>query len=194
MRLLLAEDSTFTRVGVTEILASAGHEVGAVDDGTALLATIEGLRIGEVAYDLVVTDVRMPPTHTDEGLRPPCCCNGCRARSRCWSCPRTSRSGTPPSCCSTAPGGVGYLLKDRVVDVADFLGAVDRVAGGGVVVDPEVMRELIGARAVTRVLDRLTPREREVLALMARAAPTPPSRPNWWSPWPRWRSTSATCS
>jgi len=75
--------------------------------------------------------------------------------------------GSATELLTIAPGGVGYLLKDRVVDVADFLDAVDRVAGGGVVVDPEVMREPIGARAVTRVLDRLTPRERAVLALMA---------------------------
>jgi DNA-binding NarL/FixJ family response regulator len=167
MRLLLAEDSTFTRIGVTEILASAGHEVSSVHDGAALLETIERLRTGDVTYDLVITDVRMPPTHTDEGLRAALLLQQLPQPVPVLVVSAHIEVGYATELLSIAPGGVGYLLKDRVVDVADFLGAVDRVAGGGVAVDPQVMRELIGARAVTRVLDRLTPREREVLALMA---------------------------
>lgn len=167
MRLLLAEDSTFTRVGLTEILTSAGHEVSSVEDGPALFESISGLRSGTESYDLVVTDVRMPPTHTDEGLRAALLLQQLPQPVPVLVVSAHIEVGYATELLATAPGGVGYLLKDRVVDVAEFLAAVDRVASGGVVVDPDVMRELIGARAVTRVLDRLTPRERDVLALMA---------------------------
>ncbi|WP_109509712.1 response regulator [Nocardioides speluncae] len=163
MKVLLAEDSTFTRVGVVEILSSAGHEVDWVEDGTAL----EERCAPPASYDLVVTDVRMPPTHTDEGLRAALALQRLPEPIPVLVISAHIEVASATELLATAPGGVGYLLKDRVVDVAEFLAAVDRVAAGGVVVDPEVMRELLGARGVVRVVDRLTPRELEVLSLMA---------------------------
>lgn len=160
---MLAEDSTFTRVGVVEILSSAGHDVDWVEDGTALAERCAP----PAAYDLVVTDVRMPPTHTDEGLRAALALQKLSQPVPVLVISAHIEVASATELLATAPGGVGYLLKDRVVDVAEFLAAVERVAAGGVVVDPEVMRELLGARGVGRVVDRLTPRELEVLSLMA---------------------------
>ncbi|WP_370324487.1 response regulator [Euzebya sp.] len=163
MRLVIAEDSVLLRAGLERLLTGAGHELAAaVGDGAALRRAVDAH-----APDLVIADVRMPPTHTDEGLRAAVDV-------------RTAHPGTPVLVLSQYVeeryaaelladdgGGVGYLLKGRVMDVDDFLDAVDRVGAGEVVIDPEVVQQLLGRRRRAAPLARLTPRERDVLALMA---------------------------
>jgi DNA-binding NarL/FixJ family response regulator len=111
-----------------------------------------------------VVDIRMPPTHTDEGLRPPSSCAAATPAPGCWCSPSTSRPGTRPGLLAPSAAGVGYLLKDRVADVAEFADALARVAAGGTALDPEVVGQLLGAGRHARGLAALTPREREVLA------------------------------
>ncbi|MDI6408619.1 response regulator [Streptomyces albus] len=159
---MLAEDSVLLREGLGQILARCGHEVCAgVGDAPALLAAV-----AEHAPDCVVTDVRMPPGLRDEGLRAALAL-------------REERPGLPVLVLSQyvvnsyaaellATGdGVGYLLKDRVGEVAEFVDALERVAAGGTVIDPEVVRRLLAPDREPAALRRLTAREREVLAAMA---------------------------
>ena len=163
MRLVLAEDSTLLREGLVRLLAEEGHEVlAAVGDAVALLA-----ETGRHRPDVVLTDVRMPPTHTDEGLRA-----ALEIRDR-WpgvgvlvlSQYVEKRYATD---LLTADGGrVGYLLKDRVMQVGEFLDALDRVHAGGAAFDPEVVRRLLARTRHVDPLTRLTAREREVLEKMA---------------------------
>ncbi|WUH96184.1 response regulator transcription factor [Spirillospora sp. NBC_00431] len=164
MRVMLAEDSTLLREGLVRLLAEEGHEVeAAVGDGDALLAAVAA-----GPPDVVVVDVRMPPTHTDEGLRA-----ALKIRER-WpdvgvlvlSQYVEKRYATELITADTT--GVGYLLKDRVAQVDEFLDALDRVGAGGAAFDPEVVRRLLAAHG-TRAdpLSRLTPRERDVLDHMA---------------------------
>jgi DNA-binding NarL/FixJ family response regulator len=167
MRIVIAEDSAVLRAGLIEILADRGHEVvAAVGDPDALLAAV-----AEHHPDVTVVDVRMPPTHTDEGLRAAVALRrshpglGVLVFSQYIE---TSYAGELLGARSAGgAAGVGYLLKDRVVDVAEFTDALARVAAGGTALDPEVVTHLLSAsrRAVT--LAGLTTREREVLALMA---------------------------
>jgi len=164
MRVVLADDSVLLREGLQLLLVDAGHEVvAAVGDGPAFVAAM-----AEHRPDLGIVDVRMPPSHTDEGLRA-----AVEVRAQC--------PGTPVMVLSQyvegsyaeellgggarGEGGVGYLLKDRVSDVADFLAALVGVAGGGTVLDPLVVKQLLARRRDP--LAELTPREREVLGLMA---------------------------
>ncbi|MFI0371805.1 response regulator [Actinomadura sp. 1N219] len=164
MRVMLAEDSTLLREGLVRLLADEGHDVAAaVGDGDALIAAVAA-----GPPDVVVVDVRMPPTHTDEGLRA-----ALEIRSR-WpdvgvlvlSQYVEKRYATELITADTT--GVGYLLKDRVAQVDEFLDALDRVGAGGAAFDPEVVRRLLAAHG-TRAdpLSRLTPRERDVLDHMA---------------------------
>ncbi|MCO5969307.1 response regulator transcription factor [Actinoallomurus soli] len=150
------------RDGLTAVLTRFGHQVvQAVGDAPALAAAVETHR-----PDIVVTDVRMPPTQTDDGLRA-----AIALRERHPDLPvlvlsqyiETASAGELLG--STDARAVGYLLKDRVIDVTDFADAVHKVAEGGIIIDPEVIRHLLGRRRDP--LERLTPREREVLALMA---------------------------
>ncbi len=163
MRVMLADDSTLLREGLARLLADEGHTVTAsVGDARALLAAV-----AQDPPDAAVIDVRMPPTHTDEGLRA-----ALEIRAK-W--PATSvlvlsqyverRYAT--ELLTTATEGVGYLLKDRVVQVDEFLDALERVASGQTAFDPEVVRQLLTLSSHTDPLQRLTPREREVLAAMA---------------------------
>jgi DNA-binding NarL/FixJ family response regulator len=161
MRVVIAEDSVLLREGLTRLLAEAGHDVVA-----AAAEAEEFLRaVGEHEPDAAVVDVRMPPTFTDEGLRA-----ALVVRSR-WPAVAVlvlsqyveERYAT--ELLSDRPQGVGYLLKDRVADLSEFLGALERVAAGGSALDPEVVAQLL-ARS-RHPLAALTPREREVLALMA---------------------------
>jgi DNA-binding NarL/FixJ family response regulator len=161
MRLVLAEDSVLLREGLTRLLAEAGHEVAAAcGDGESFLRAVS-----EHRPDVVVVDVRMPPTFTDEGLR------AALAVRRSW--PDTGvlvlsqyvEERYATELLSDRPQGVGYLLKDRVAELAEFLGALDRVAANGSVLDPEVVAQLL-ARS-RHPLASLTPRELDVLALMA---------------------------
>ncbi len=163
MRVVIAEDSVLLRVGVQRLLADEGIEtVAAVEDGDALLTAIE-----EHRPDLALVDVRMPPTFTDEGLRA-----AIQARKRVPLLPVLVLSQYVEQLyarelLSDRAGGVGYLLKDRVSDVRRFVDAVRRVAAGGTAMDPEVITQLLVRGERDRPLATLTPREREVLALMA---------------------------
>ncbi|WP_242902206.1 response regulator [Actinomadura terrae] len=163
MRVMLAEDSTLLREGLMRLLAEEGHEVAAaVGDGDALVAAVAA-----APPDVVVVDVRMPPTHTDEGLRA-----ALEIRRR-WpgvgvlvlSQYVEKRYATELITADTT--GVGYLLKDRVAQVDEFLDALERVGGGGAAFDPEVVRQLLVRSVHVDPLSRLSPRERDVLDLMA---------------------------
>ncbi len=163
LRLVLADDSVLVREGVARLLVDAGFEVVAqVGDADGLLqATREHLP------DVAIVDIRMPPTHTDEGLR---AAEAIRAEhGTAVGHPRpvaARRALVRLRLVSDGAGGVGYLLKDRVTDLDDFADAIRRIAKGGSVIDPAVVAVLVGKRA--RVpLDDLTERERAVLALMA---------------------------
>ncbi|GAA2992982.1 MULTISPECIES: response regulator transcription factor [Actinokineospora] len=162
MRVVIAEDSVLLRVGVTRLLADEDIEtVAAVDDGDGLLRAVS-----EHRPDLAIVDVRMPPTFTDEGLRA-----ALRAREEVPGLPvlvlsQYVEERYAVELLAGGAGGVGYLLKERVADVAEFVDAVHRVAGGGTCIDQEVIAQLM-ARGRRNPIDLLTPREREVLGLMA---------------------------
>ncbi len=159
LRAAVADDSVLLRDGVVRLLDDADIDVvAAVGDGDALLDAVV-----EHEPDLVIVDVRMPPTHTDEGIR---AAIEIRRRHPGISVLVLSQY-VATELLSGDTAGVGYLLKDRVVDVDDFIGAVRRVADGGSAVDGEVVAQLLGRSTRTSELDRLTPREREVLRLMA---------------------------
>jgi len=159
---VLAEDSVLLREGIVGLLGRYGHEVvSAVGDARALIAAVE-----EHAPDIVVTDVRMPPGFQDEGLHA-----AVRLRERRPALPvlvlsqYVQRTYAAELLDSGDGSGVGYLLKDRVGQVEEFIEALHQVADGGTVVDPEVVRQLLRRRRDP--LEQLTPREREVLALIA---------------------------
>ncbi|MFJ6095328.1 response regulator [Williamsia muralis] len=163
MRVVIAEDHVLLRDGLTRILQAHSMDVvAAVDNATEL-----DVALGDASIDAAVLDVRMPPTFTDEGLR---------AAIKI----RASRPGFPVLVLSqyveqlyarelleSGEGAVGYLLKDRVANVAGFIDAVRQVAAGGTVLDPEVVSQLLTGQRADGPLERLTAREREVLALMA---------------------------
>ncbi|GAB2976348.1 response regulator transcription factor [Amycolatopsis acidiphila] len=163
MRIVLAEDSAVLRAGLVELLTLRGHEVVAeVKDADALRRAVLGHR-----PDVSIVDIRMPPSFTDEGLR---AAVDLRRQDRSRAVLLFSQyveTSYAAELLADRAGGVGYLLKDRVADVSDFLDALRRVAAGETVLDPEVVSQLFGATRKTAVLDRLTEREREVLALMA---------------------------
>ena len=163
MRAVIADDSVLLREGITRLLAEDGIEVVAgVGDAEALLAAVEADE-----PDLAIVDVRMPPGHRDEGLRA-----AIEIRRR-W--PRVAllvlsqfvEERYAAELLAAETRGVGYLLKDRVADVAEFLEAVERVEAGGSAIDPEVVRQLLARADRADPLARLSPRETEVLALMA---------------------------
>jgi DNA-binding NarL/FixJ family response regulator len=161
LRVVVADDSVLLREGLVRVLTEAGHEVvGAYGDADQLLAATPGL-----SPDLAVLDVRMPPTFRDEGVRA-----AIRLRSES---PGTGilllsqyvEVAYAQELLGSGTGGVGYLLKDRVASLRDLVDAIDRIADGGTVLDPEVVAQLLGRR--NDPLASLTPREREVLQLMA---------------------------
>jgi DNA-binding NarL/FixJ family response regulator len=163
VRAVIAEDSVLLREGLARLLADGGVEVVAqAGDGPGLVAAVDAYR-----PDLAIVDVRMPPTHTDEGLRA-----ALEVRERMPSTAILVLSQYVEERYATdllAGGarGVGYLLKDRVADVGEFLAAVRRVGGGGAAIDPEVVAQLLGRRRRSDPLERLSARELDVLALMA---------------------------
>jgi DNA-binding NarL/FixJ family response regulator len=172
MRLLVADDAALIRAGLVGLLERAGHRVVAeAADAPELLAQCRRLATGDGLPDLVIADVRMPPTMTDDGLHA-----AVQLRAEYPSLPVLMLSQyVAPAYASTlleggASSGLGYLLKERVGRVADFLASVELVASGGVVVDPEVISQLLNSRRGDPVLGRLTPRELEVLSLMANGA------------------------
>ena len=161
MRIVIAEDTALLREGLAGLLEDAGHEVVArVGDADALLAAV-----GEHEPELAVVDVRMPPDYEDEGLR---AAAEIRTRFAETSVLVLSQHVETRNALElVGGGGFGYLLKDRVLDVDDFLEAAERVARGGSALDPEVVAALVRPPATDDPLEELTPREREVLGLMA---------------------------
>jgi DNA-binding NarL/FixJ family response regulator len=163
MRLVLAEDLALLREGLIRLLEGHGFDVvEAVDNGPSLLRALVGHR-----PDVAVVDVRLPPTFTDEGIR-----MALEARSQVPGLPVLvlSQYVEPlyaQELLSDRGGGVGYLLKDRVADVGQFVDAVRRVAAGGTAMDAEVISALMSRRSADDPLATLTPRESEVLSLMA---------------------------
>ncbi|MFD4502478.1 LuxR C-terminal-related transcriptional regulator [Streptomyces sp. NPDC058457] len=163
MRVVLAEDLFLLRDGLVRLLEAHDFEIAAaVESGPELARAL-----AELEPDVAVVDVRLPPTHTDEGLQ-------------CALTARRDRPGLPVLVLSQhveqlyarelladGSGGVGYLLKDRVFDAEQFVDAVRRVAAGGTAMDPQVIQQLLSRRADDRPLGGLTPREAEVLELMA---------------------------
>ncbi|WP_208874689.1 response regulator transcription factor [Streptomyces armeniacus] len=163
MRLILADDSTLLREGLARLLADEGHEVTAtVGDADALLEAVAA-----DPPDVAVVDVRMPPTHTDEGLRA-----ALRIRERhpgvgVLVLSQYVEKRYAAELLERNTEAVGYLLKDRVVEIDEFLDALARVGSGRTAFDPEVVRRLVSRSTHTDPLQRLTPRERGVLELMA---------------------------
>jgi DNA-binding NarL/FixJ family response regulator len=163
VRVVIAEDSGLLRQALTRLLSDSGFEVvEQVGDGSALVDAVDRHR-----PDVCVVDVRMPPTHRDEGLRA-----ALEARALVPGLPVLILSQYVEELYAgelleSGPEGVGYLLKDRVADVGDFVDALRRVAAGETVLDPEVVAQLLARRRRDDPLDTLTPREREVLGLMA---------------------------
>ncbi|MFD6025517.1 LuxR C-terminal-related transcriptional regulator [Streptomyces griseoluteus] len=168
MRVVIAEDSVLLREGLTRLLTDLGHEVVAgVADAEALLATIAALAGRDALPDVVVADVRMPPTHTDEGVRAAVELRGRHPDLGVLVLSQYVEERYATELLAGSSRGVGYLLKDRVADVREFVAAVERVAQGGTALDPEVVAQLLGRSRKQDVLAALTPREREVLGLMA---------------------------
>jgi DNA-binding NarL/FixJ family response regulator len=162
LRIVIAEDAAIMRDGLTQTLARRGHDVvAAVGDAEALLEVV-----AEHRPDVAIVDVRMPPSHTDEGLRAARAIREHHPGVGVLVFSQYIEAGSAAELFAGSPGGVGYLLKDRVADVSDFVDAIGRVARGGTVLDPEVVGQLLAARR-TDSLATLTPREREVLALIA---------------------------
>jgi DNA-binding NarL/FixJ family response regulator len=163
MRAVIAEDSTLLRDGLVHLLRRRGHEVvAAVADAEALLAAVTA-----DPPDVAVVDVRMPPTHTDEGLRAALALRRDHPDVAVLVLSQYVETRYAAQLLSGRCNGVGYLLKDRVADVSDFLDALARVAAGATVLDPEVVTQIMGASRRGSTLATLTGREREVLALMA---------------------------
>jgi DNA-binding NarL/FixJ family response regulator len=162
MRVVLAEDSVLLRAGLTKLLTDGGFEVvAAVSDGDKLLAAVD-----EHRPDVVVVDVRMPPTHTDEGIRAALVIRRQHPKIAVCVLSQYVEERYATDLLSVDTAGVGYLLKDRVAQVSDFLDALRRVAGGGTALDPEVVAQLL-VRRRDDPMERLTPREQDVLRLMA---------------------------
>ena len=161
-RVVIAEDSVLLLAGLTKLLESAGFEVAAAAaDAAGLLAAVE-----REQPDVVIADVRMPPTHTDEGIRAALVIRSQWPDIAVLVLSQYVEERYAADLLSANTHGIGYLLKDRVADVAEFLDALRRVAAGGTALDPEVVAQLLVRRGGDP-LDDLTDRERDVLALMA---------------------------
>ena len=162
LRVVLAEDHALLRAGLTQLLEAKGFEVvAAVDNLTELERALD-----DPSAEAAVVDVRMPPTFTDEGLRAAIAVRARRPGFPVVVLSQYVEQLYARELLASGEGAVGYLLKDRVSDVAEFVDALRRVAGGGTVLDPSVVAAVLDRRKDTPV-DRLTEREREVLALMA---------------------------
>jgi len=163
VRIVIADDAVLLREGLIRLLTEHGHDVvAAVGDGPALVEAAATHR-----PDICVVDVRMPPSHTDEGLRAAVSVRTAWPGAPVLVLSQYVEVSYAQDLLADRAGAVGYLLKDRVADIADFLEALDRVAGGGTVLDPEVVAQLLVQRRAQDPLASLTAREREVLALMA---------------------------
>lgn len=163
MRIVIADDAVLLRAGLEHLLTEAGHEVvAAVGDATALLSAVR-----EHRPDLAVVDVRMPPTFTDEGVRAATLIRSQDPEVALVVLSQYVEERYASELIADSPRGLGYVLKDRVADVEDFLGVIEEVGSGGTRLDPEVVQQIFVRSRRRRTLEGLTPREREVLALMA---------------------------
>ena len=163
LRVVIAEDAALFREGLARLVESRGHQVAcSVADGAALVAAVARHR-----PDVVVADIRMPPTHTDEGLRAAIELRRAYPRLGVLVLSQYIETRYAARLLEDNAAGIGYLLKDRVADVADFAEALERVAAGGTALDPEVVSQLVRTSQQAAGLAELTPRERDVLALMA---------------------------
>ncbi|MFJ5799564.1 response regulator [Streptomyces decoyicus] len=163
MRIVIAEDSALLREGLVQILHKFGHEVAAaVDNAPSLLAAVR-----DHSPDLAVVDVRLPPGFKDEGVQAAVALRQEHPDLAVLLLSQYLEADYAAELLETGSAGAGYLLKDRVGDVLDFLGSVQRVADGGTVIDPEIVRRLLSRRRGHSSARALTPRETEVLALMA---------------------------
>ncbi len=161
LRVAVADDSVLLREGLVRVLDEAGFDVAAAyGDGDAMLAELESL-----APDLVILDVRMPPSFRDEGVRAAIRARELMPEVGILLLSQYVEVAYAQELLSSGRGGVGYLLKDRVASLDQLRDAVERIAAGGTVLDPEVVAHLLGRR--NDPLATLTPREREVMALMA---------------------------
>lgn len=161
MRVMIVEDQALLRDGMVRLFADLGHEViASLREATKIEEAVESN-----APDLVVLDIRMPPTFTDEGI------TAARSLKSRWPALGvlllSQHTETAQALDLVARPGFGYLLKDRVLDVTEFIDAAERVAAGGTALDPKVIAALVSGRAVGSPLARLSERERQVLALMA---------------------------
>ena len=163
MRVVIAEDLALLREGLVGLLTEAKNEVvAAVGDAPALMEAVR-----EHQPQLAIVDVRMPPSQRDEGLRAAIAIRRAYPDVAILILSQYVEERYATELLSGGSQGVGYLLKDRVADVSEFLSAASRVAAGGTAIDPEVIEQLLSRRQREDLLDELTPREREVLALMA---------------------------
>lgn len=163
MRAVIAEDSVVLREGLIRLLEENGFTVeAAVDNGEDLITAVR-----EHRPDVSIVDVRMPPTFRDEGLRAAVAVRKEMPNAPIVVFSQYVEERYAAELIESGTNGVGYLLKDRVADVRDFIRAIRQVAGGGTVLDPEVVTQLVTRRRTDNRLDALTPREAEVLALMA---------------------------
>ena len=163
MRVVIAEDLALLREGLANLMTEARYEVvAAVGDAPALMRAVS-----EHAPDLAIVDVRMPPSQRDEGLRAAIAIRRSHPDVAILILSQYVEERYATELLSGGSQGVGYLLKDRVADVSDFLAAARRVAAGGTAIDAEVVEQLLSRRQREDLLGELTPREREVLGLMA---------------------------
>jgi DNA-binding NarL/FixJ family response regulator len=163
LRVAIAEDSVLLREGLTRILTGAGMDIVAAYDNADDLM----MRVRSQAPDIVIMDIRLPPTHSDEGMRAALQIRQHHPEVPVLVLSQYVELGLAMQLLSESAESVGYLLKDRISDVRDFVGAVRRVAAGGSAIDPKIVSTLLKRRRSDDPLARLTPREREVLELMA---------------------------
>ncbi|WP_194895240.1 response regulator [Catenulispora pinisilvae] len=163
IRVLIAEDAVLLREGLARLLADSGFDVVAkVDDGKGMVDAADALK-----PDVIVADVRMPPSFTDEGLRAAVEVRAKHPDMAILVFSQAVEAAYAQELFSNSANGLGYLLKERVAEVEEFVDALKRVAAGGTALDPEVVAQLLGRRKRNDPLETLTPREREVLGLMA---------------------------
>jgi DNA-binding NarL/FixJ family response regulator len=163
VRVVIAEDSVLLRDGLTRMLTDHGHQiVGASDDAVGLVQLVD-----DQEPELVILDVRMPPTHTDEGIRAALELRAAHPELPIVVLSQYVEENYASELLSGDLGGTAYVLKDRITEVGEFLDTIERVAGGGTVIDPEVVSQLLARTRRQEPIGDLSPREREVLGLMA---------------------------
>lgn len=163
MRILICEDSALLREGLVRLLVDAGHEiVAALPDASGLADAV-----AETSPDLCILDVRLPPTYTDEGIRAAVALRAAHPGVAVLVLSQYVEERYASELITGRPSALGYLLKDRVADVRDFIDAVERIGAGATVLDPEVVAQLLTRRGRDERMSRLTDRERTVLALIA---------------------------